>query len=194
MKSDGMNQNLFSGRLVRLAALNAETDAEFFARRDRDTEYMRLLDSGPSQLANTQKVKEAIEQELREHEHDGVQFTIRTLADNQLIGFVAFDGIDWQHGETFVAIGIAEPDYRGKGYGTDAMQLALCYAFSELNLQRVSLDVFEYNPRAIRSYEKAGFVVEGRQRAALRRDGRYWDLIYMGILRDEWEKRTTHDG
>ena len=48
------------------------------------------------------------------------------------------------------------------------------------------LNVFEYNPRAIRSYEKCGFVLEGRRRQALNRDGRRWDLIHMGILREEW--------
>lgn len=52
----------------------------------------------------------------------------------------------------------------------------------------VSVKKFKYNPRAIRSYEKAGFVVEGRARQFLNRDGRRWDLIYMGILREEWEK------
>jgi len=57
----------------------------------------------------------------------------------------------------------------------------------ELNLHRVSLDVFEYNPRAIRSYEKVGFKHEGRVRQALNRDGRRWDILYMGILREEWE-------
>ena len=57
-----------------------------------------------------------------------------------------------------------------------------------LNLHRVSLDVFEYNTRALRSYQKAGFVTEGRQRQALQRNGRAWDVIYMGILREEWMK------
>jgi len=47
---------------------------------------------------------------------------------------------------------------------------------------------FEYNLRALRSYEKAGFVVEGRERQVLHRDGRRWDMIYMGILRKEWEQ------
>ena len=73
------------------------------------------------------------------------------------------------------------------------MGVLLRYAFAELNLRRVSLSVFEYNPRAMRSYEKAGFVVEGRRRQALNRDGRRWDVIHMGILREEWEgmKRET---
>jgi RimJ/RimL family protein N-acetyltransferase len=56
----------------------------------------------------------------------------------------------------------------------------------EQNLRRVSLDTFEYNPRAIRSYEKAGFVYEGRARQYLLREGKRWDLIFMGILRQEW--------
>jgi RimJ/RimL family protein N-acetyltransferase len=86
-----------------------------------------------------------------------------------------------------VGIGIGEAEYRGKGYGTDAMQVILGFAFRELNLHRVSLSVFEYNPRAIRSYEKAGFRHEGRLRAEINRDGRRWDVLMMGILRTEWE-------
>jgi RimJ/RimL family protein N-acetyltransferase len=87
-----------------------------------------------------------------------------------------------------VGIGIGEREYWGKGYGKDAMRIMLRYAFMELNLHRVSLNVYEYNPRAIRSYEKAGFTVEGRQRQALNRDGRRWDMIYMGSLREEWKR------
>jgi RimJ/RimL family protein N-acetyltransferase len=66
------------------------------------------------------------------------------------------------------------------------MIVILRYAFQELNLRRVALDTFEYNPRAIRSYEKAGFVHEGRARGYLYREGQRWDLIFMGILREEW--------
>ncbi|MCJ7532585.1 MAG: GNAT family N-acetyltransferase [Anaerolineales bacterium] len=68
------------------------------------------------------------------------------------------------------------------------MKIVLCFAFSELNLHRVSLGVFEYNPRAVRSYEKAGFVLEGHERKAIQRDGKFWDMIFMGVLREEWEK------
>ena len=87
-----------------------------------------------------------------------------------------------------MGIGIGERDCWGKGYGTDAMRVVLRFAFVELNLHRVGLNVFEYNPRAIRSYEKAGFVEEGRLRGFLHRNNRRWDLIFMGILRDEWER------
>ncbi|MFM8321349.1 MAG: GNAT family N-acetyltransferase [Chloroflexota bacterium] len=67
------------------------------------------------------------------------------------------------------------------------MRVLLRYAFQELPLNRVTLNVFEYNPRAVRSYEKAGFRVEGRVRGGLNRDGKRYDMIYMGILRAEWE-------
>ncbi len=66
------------------------------------------------------------------------------------------------------------------------MNLVLRFAFTEINLHRVTLTVFEYNPRAVRSYEKAGFRHEGRIRGALLRDGKRWDMFFMGILRDEW--------
>jgi RimJ/RimL family protein N-acetyltransferase len=107
-----------------------------------------------------------------------------------LIGFIGLFGIEWNHGNAWVGIGLGERDYWGKGYGTDAMCAILDYAFNELNLYRVTLDVFEYNPRAIRSYEKAGFQLEGRVRKMIHRDGRRWDVLVMGVLRDEWEERS----
>ena len=73
------------------------------------------------------------------------------------------------------------------------MNLTLRYAFTELNLRRVSLDVFEFNERAVRSYEKVGFHMEGRQRQAIIREGRRWDMLFMGILREEWIKIHGND-
>jgi len=67
------------------------------------------------------------------------------------------------------------------------MRLMLRYGFMELNLNRVTLGVFANNPRAVRSYEKCGFVHEGCLREFLLRDGKYCDMLQMGILREEWE-------
>jgi RimJ/RimL family protein N-acetyltransferase len=179
-----MNDNLLIGQLVRLTAMNAETAAEGFARWDMDTEYLRQLDSAPHLPNRAKKIKEGIEKDQRE-DPDTIAFSVWTLADDRLIGFVAFDGINWQHGDTFVAIGMGEPAYRGNGYGTDAMRVMLRYGFQELNLYRIQLNVFSYNERAIKSYLKVGFSVEGRQRGMLRRDGQRWDFVYMGVLREE---------
>lgn len=183
-----METSTLIGKLVRLKALDAARDAALIARWGRDTEYLRQLDFEPARMWSEKKVKEWFEKELAEPKDSWFEFMIYTLADDKPIGFVGLDGVDVFNGDTWVGIGIGEPDYRGKGYGTDAMQLALRFAFRELNLHRVSLGVFEYNPRAIRSYEKAGFRHEGALRQNLNRDGRRWDVLHMGILRREWEQ------
>ena len=66
------------------------------------------------------------------------------------------------------------------------MKLCLQYAFMELGAQRVSLGLFEYNARALKSYEKAGFKLEGRMRQEMMREGKRTDTLWMGVLRDEW--------
>jgi RimJ/RimL family protein N-acetyltransferase len=85
-----------------------------------------------------------------------------------------------------LGIGILRREYWGRGYGSEAVSLMLRFGFTELNLRRISLSVFEYNTRAVRAYEKAGFQQEGRLRQALQRDGRRWDELFMGILREDW--------
>jgi RimJ/RimL family protein N-acetyltransferase len=69
----------------------------------------------------------------------------------------------------------------------------LRYAFDELNLYRVGLDVIESNRRAIRAYEKVGFQREGAVRGAVLREGQRTNLVLMGILRDEWQARTSEE-
>jgi len=96
----------------------------------------------------------------------------------------------WNNGDVYVGIGIGDRDDWSKGYGTDAMKLAVRYAFLELNLHRVTLGVFEHNPRARRAYEKAGFVLEGRMRGDCLRDGQRSNTLWMGILRKEWERQV----
>ena len=115
-------------------------------------------------------------------------FMIHTLADDKVIGFIELDGFDWSAGTGWVGIGIGDTDFRGKGYGTDAMRILVEYAFTELNLHRVNLDVFDFNKRAIRSYEKAGFIYEGTERARIFKDDQRWDVIHMGILQSDWIK------
>jgi diamine N-acetyltransferase len=88
---------------------------------------------------------------------------------------------------------IGDGDYRGRGYGTDAMVTLCSFGFCEMNLHRIYLRVYEYNPRAIRCYEKAGFQHEGRLREALFRHGSYHDVLIMGVLaeehREKWPRR-----
>ena len=140
----------------------------------------------PARRGSVKSIQKWLEEDLESEKCQA--FAIRTLDGDRIIGEIGLDGVRWTHGDCFVGIGLGEREFWGKGYGTDAMKIILRYAFSELNLQRVTLNVFEYNQRGVRSYEKAGFVHEGREREVLLREGRRWDVHYMGILREDWLK------
>jgi len=181
---------LLQGDLVRLAAVNPENDSKLFAKWGRDAEYLRMLDTSPVRQWSERQYKKWFKEDLEKEKRDDFLFLICTLENDEAIGFIELDGVHWSHGDSYVGIGIGERECWSKGYGTDAMKVVLRYAFEELNLHRVSLNVFEYNQRAIHSYEKVGFVVEGCERQFLRREGKRWDMIYMGILRADWEEKN----
>lgn len=102
------------------------------------------------------------------------------------IGNCGFHNIDWRNRSAEVGLFIGETKHWNQGFGTETMRLLLTHGFETLNLHRIALQVYENNPGAIRSYEKAGFTFEGRQRQAEFQSGKYWDVIIMSILRSEW--------
>jgi len=185
-----MSEDLLRGRLVRLTAESAKTLAEPYSRSSQDSEYWRLETSDPARLFSVWNTEKELEKFLeKEPKVNEFYFSIRILEGDVQIGDVGLGVVSWSSRDAFVGIGIGERAFWGKGYGTDAMQVALRYAFQELNLRRVTLNTFAYNPRAIRSYEKAGFSHEGRVRGALSKDGNRYDVLYMGILREEWAQK-----
>ena len=178
--------DIFCGKLVRLSAFDPEEMSKAFPRWYRNSEYLRLLNSSARPMQSPKAELKWMEKEADELSSASYYFGIRTLADDKLIGELGLDVINWSGRDAFVGLGIGETEYWSKGYGTDVMNVLLRFAFTEVNLRRVTLTVFEYNPRAIRSYEKAGFRHEGRLRSLLNREGRRYDELYMGILREEW--------
>jgi len=103
-----------------------------------------------------------------------------------LIGSCGFSNIEWTNRAAEIGIVIGEKPCWDHGYGTETMRLLIRHAFDTLNLNRVFLRVHEPNKRAIRAYERAGFVREGCMRQAVFKDGRYQDVIIMSVLRSEW--------
>lgn len=185
-----MNTPLFTGELVRLAAADPEKDAAPWAGWMRDSEFLRLLDTDPAKPESVAQRKQDIEERGAPKEN-GFPFVIRTLVEDRLIGFVGlWIGPGWNHRNGWIGIGLGERDTWGRGYGTDAMRLIVRYGFQELDLYRITLTVFTYNPRAVRSYEKVGFEVEGRLRQALHKDGRRADILVMGLRRPMWERQV----
>jgi RimJ/RimL family protein N-acetyltransferase len=174
--------NLFEGDLVRLTAPRPE-DNELFSKWTHNTEYSRLVDADPIPPMSPEAFAEWEKGIVGPNSN---LFRIRTREDDKLIGFVALE-VTWANQSAFLAIGIGDPHFWGKGYGTDAMKLLMQYAFQELGLYRVGLNVISANERAMRLYERLGFIREGAQRECVYRDGKRLDLVYYGILRHEWE-------
>jgi len=117
---------------------------------------------------------------------DAVGFAVRVRRDQALIGRTSIRAIHPVNRSGVFTIFIGEPAYWSKGYGTEATALTLLYAMDVLNLNRLELEVFAYNERAVRSYEKIGFRREGVRREAKYHDGAYHDAIQMAVLAKEW--------
>jgi RimJ/RimL family protein N-acetyltransferase len=103
------------------------------------------------------------------------------------VGDCGLFSIDWHARSAEVGIFIGEKLLWSQGYGAEAMRLLLRHGFETYNLNRIYLRVYETNPRAVRSYEKAGFTLEGRERQGMYKDGKYLDVLQMSILRSEWD-------
>ncbi|MFG2826282.1 GNAT family N-acetyltransferase [Streptomyces sp. NPDC048434] len=113
---------------------------------------------------------------------DRLDLAIEDRETGGFLGELALSGIDPPnaHGSFRIAL---TPDATGRGIGSEAIRLLLDYAFDRVGLHRVQLEVFDYNPRARRTYEKCGFEVEGRMREALFWDGAWHDVFVMAALR-----------
>ncbi|WP_338131255.1 GNAT family N-acetyltransferase [Cohnella rhizosphaerae] len=123
---------------------------------------------------------------MMEQRPDTRGFVIAEVDTELYIGQIGLDAIDWKNRCGRIGIVIGKLERCGQGLGTEAMRLLCEYAFKELNLNRLELEVYDFNERAYRSYLKCGFVEEGRLRQKLYRNGRYADVIQMGLLRSEW--------
>jgi RimJ/RimL family protein N-acetyltransferase len=175
---------LFAGSLVRLAAPRPD-DSIAFARWSEDDQYLRIMDDDPARPVSPEAHADWERPFLQMP--NAFMFRVRTLEDDTMIGTVALGNVQWVHRTAMLGIAIGDPRYRGRGYGSDAIKLILGYAFRELNLYRVWLHTLGFNLPAQRAFERAGFKREGAQRGAIWREGRRTDLLYYGMLREEWE-------
>ncbi len=181
-----IDKNLFQGKKVRLTRLSRD-DSPVMAQWTRDAGYLRLQDTEIASMETPEEVAAFID---RENESSSAYlFGVRRNSDDVLVGTVGLFDIAWGNRTAWVGVGIGQREDWGKGYGSDAMGLVIRYAFDELNLHRLQLTVIDYNPRALKMYEKLGFVREGAYREFVERDGARHDLILYGLLRPEWREQ-----
>lgn len=176
---------MFTGKLVKLRAYKSE-DIEKAQAYVNDPDFKRLVMPGvPYPL--TLKDEETFIQKQSAFT-DTYSFAIETL-DGEYIGGCGTNKVDWKNSNCVIGIFIGHKDYWNKGYGSDALEILVNFIFKEMNLNRITLNVFGFNARAIRAYEKCGFVKEGVLRQAIFKDGSYHDDVVMGLLREDYFKK-----
>ena len=178
------------GRLTYLRAAERD-DIPLFLRWMNDERTVQYL-AARSPLGQAQEER-WFDGMLARQGSDSWFFVICTLADDRPIGTTGLFEIDLTNGSAGIGIMIGDPADQGRGLGTDAMEALLDFGFGELRLERMWLDVYDFNPRGERSYEKAGFVREGTLRHAVYRRRRFHDVHRMAILRSEWAERRATD-
>lgn len=120
---------------------------------------------------------------------DGEHFIIMHSLKDTAIGYVSIINIDFDNFSADCMIEIGDAAHWGKSYGSMAMEVIMEYVFKELNLNRLGLQVFDFNERALKMYERLGFKKEGRRREAIWRLGDYFDIILMSMLRNEYNAK-----
>lgn len=118
---------------------------------------------------------------------NNLSFAIFDKKTSNLIGDLNLDSIDLENKHCGIGITIGNKDYWGKGFGEEAIKITTNYCFKKLGLNKVYLDVWEDNKRAIKCYQKCGFKYDGILRQHVRRHKKYHNKILMSLLKREWK-------
>jgi RimJ/RimL family protein N-acetyltransferase len=176
-----------SGARVRLRALEArDIDALLVAYRDFD---LQLTTDGDAPPLSDLQVRDLWEGIIGDPGPDLRYFAIDRLdGSGQMVGACSLQHIDLRNRNAELSIFMVSKEGRGQGYGTEAVNLLMDYAFEVVRVDRLYLGVYDFNEAGLRAYERAGFRYEGRHRNALYYEGRYHDEWTMSVLREEWAR------
>ena len=117
---------------------------------------------------------------------DNIRYAINTVENkNNIIGSATIRNIDWKNRSASYDIKMIK-EFTGKGLGTDTIQTLLKYSFKELNLNRINVNIIEYNEASKKMFEKCGFIIEGVQRKAVFKNGKYHSVLNLGILKEDF--------
>jgi RimJ/RimL family protein N-acetyltransferase len=179
---------MLDGHHVRLRAVEREDLPRLHELFDDDLELMTRLDDAPPRPMSLAEREQRFDEQLEESDRSSMWFAIQV--DDELIGECGLHSID--HYRRSCQIGIAlGRDHWGKGLGQDAVRTLVGFAFRDLNMRKVGLEVLADDDRAVGAYRKAGFVEEGRLRSHLWYDGTRHDELVMSVLRDDWKGDPT---
>lgn len=179
-----LEKPILQGDTIFLRPLGPD-DAETIFASLSDEESMRL--TGTQQSFTLEQVQ-AFYAKVPDAD-DRIDYAI-VLKDGSdlMVGEVVFNDIDFDNKSANFRIALANQKYFGKGYGSQATKLIIKHGFEVLDLHRIELEVFDFNPRAIHVYKKVGFVQEGVKRDVLLWEGKFQSAIVMSMLKSDYLK------
>jgi RimJ/RimL family protein N-acetyltransferase len=184
--------NIFQGQRVRLRAVEP-TDWEVHYQWDFDTDSARLSSDiwFPQSRETTRAWAE--EQSKRRPDDDIFRFQIERLDGGELVGTLNIHTTNLRCGTFMYGIAIM-PEYRRKGYASEAIWLAVRYMFQERRYQKVTAEVYSFNEASARLHERMGFTLEGRLRQMIYTGGEYHDALIYGLTKEEFESSAWGQG
>lgn len=159
-----------------------ETDVDYFLEAVSDPLIRRL--TGTTAFYTRKQLEQAFEKWSLDDSR--IDLVICLKSDFTIIGDLAILDVDYRERKGSFRIAITDEAFMGSGYGSEALHLIIPYMFNTLNLRKININVYAYNERAIRTYEKLGFVREGIIREDLFFEGQYYDNILMGLFKEEY--------
>ncbi len=172
------------GENIRLRPLQFGDENLFFKWRN-DLDYIRLTKS--FRLPKHQRIeKDWLESVMKDKSNRSITFIIETVSDSESIGFVQLNSMDWISRNCMFGIAITEKNQQGKGFGKEVMRLLFKYAFDNLNLLKIGLEVTAFNENSIYLYEKIGFEKEGELKKQYFWDGEYHDVYIYGLFKENF--------
>jgi len=185
MQNAGLKGKVIEGKSIRLRPMD-RADVQSITRWHNDREIMALFAltrAGPEEYWS-----EWLNKKLQSP--NAIYFGIVKKGDDRLIGHIHLEEINWSHRLCRdLGIIIGEKEEWSKGFGTEAMELLMRYAFEELGMHRLELMTFDFNIRGMRVWEKCGFRQEGVMRKARLANGEWRDLIFYALLEEEHRGR-----
>lgn len=175
---------MLKGKKMILRSVDIEKDLERCWNWINDYDIVRFL-ATPLKPVTKEKERELLQKMMVDD--SSVHFAIDTL-EGKHIGMIGLHHINHFDGTAVTGTLIGNKNYWGRGYGTDAKMLLLWYAFTVLNLRRISSRVMSSNPRSLKCQLRCGYTIEGVMKKEVYKNGRYHDLVLLAVFRRGWMK------
>ena len=170
------------GKRLRFRAIEYEDLPLLIKWRNDPDIYKNFFEHEPISMAAQRRWFENLLQKP-----DEKLWIVETIENSEPIGTIGMVHIDWRNRKLELGRILIYPDeYRHGGYGSEIESIFLVYVFEHLNFNRVYCEVFAHNENAIAVHKKLGFKEEGIFRQHIYKDGKYKDIVYLGLLREEY--------